>query len=376
MKKKLKIAFLGGGINSAIGMSHRIAIDMDNKYELVAGCFSRKNEINNQSADEYGVDKNRVYSTLVDLINNEKNKIDAICILTPTPNHKNEVIKCIKNGISVICEKALAVSSSEVLEIKNVLEQYKGFLAVTYNYTGYPMLRELKEMIKNGKLGKLEQVHIEMPQESFSRLNKEGYPRKPQDWRLFDDELSTLSLDLGTHTHDLTSFLTGESPVELVSIQNSFGSFSQIIDNSISIVNYTNGMVSSIWFSKAALGHRNGLRVRIYGKTGSAEWYQLDPENLYFNDNKGSKIIIDRASLGVNITTELRYNRFKAGHPSGFIEAFANYYSDIYDYLLEINKNEDKYVFGIDDALEGLKMLEAMTMSSKNKEWTRINLND
>ena len=370
--QKIKIAFLGGGINSAIGRTHRIAIDMDNRYELVAGCFSKNSDTNIETALDYGVESNRVYKNLDELILNEKENIDAICILTPTPNHKNEVIKCIENNIAVICEKALAVSSKEALEIKETLEKYDGFLAVTYNYTGYPMLRELRNMIKNGKLGKIEQVHVEMPQESFAKLDKEGNPIKPQGWRLKDQELPTISLDLGTHTHDITSFLTNESPTELVSVQNSFGSFSEVIDNSICISNYTNNIVSNIWFSKAAFGHRNGLRVRVYGDAGSAEWYQLDPENLYFNDNRGNKLIIDRGSMNVKITTQLRYNRFKAGHPSGFIEAFANYYCDIADLLLGLSKNEDKYVFGINDAIEGLKMLEAMSSSNLNRKWIKL----
>jgi predicted dehydrogenase len=371
-KIKLKIAFLGGGINSAVGRAHRIAIDMDNRYELVSGCFSRNSEINIATAEEYNVPLDRVYANLDELIKNEKEKIDAICILTPTPNHKNEVIKCVENNISVICEKALAVSSEEALEIKKTLEQFNGFLAVTYNYTGYPMLRELRNMIQIGKLGKIEQVHIEMPQESFAKLDKQGQPQKPQEWRLHDGSLPTISLDLGTHTHDITSFLTGEAPIELVALQNSFGSFRQVVDNSISIANYTNNIVSNIWFSKAALGHRNGLRVRIYGENGSAEWYQLEPENLYFNDNQGNKFIIDRASLDVSITTQPRYNRFKAGHPSGFIEAFANYYDDIADYLQGHNHNENGFVFGVDNAIEGLKMLEAMTLSHETKKWVNV----
>jgi len=370
--EKIKLAFLGGGINSAVGRTHRIAIEMDKRYELVSGCFSRNKEINIATAKEYDVDVNRCYMGLDELIKNEKNSIDAICILTPTPNHKDEILKCIENGIKVICEKALAVSVKEALEIKEVLERYKGFLVVTYNYTGYPMLRELKNIIKLNRLGKIEQVHIEMPQESFAKLDKNGNPQKPQDWRLKDNNLPTLSLDLGTHIHSITSFLTEEHPLELVAIQNSFGSFRNIVDNSIAIANYTNGIVSNIWFSKAALGHRNGLRVRVYGEIGSAEWFQLDSENLYFNDNCGNKMIIDRASLDVNVTTELRYNRFKAGHPAGFIEAFANYYSDIADLIIGKTDNKNRYVFGIEDALEGLKMLEAMTKSSKNKRWEKI----
>lgn len=373
MNKKIKLAFLGGGINSAIGRTHKIAIEMDNKFNLVAGCFSKNKETNITSAHEYGVVESRVYNSLNELIKYEKEHIDAICILTPTPNHKNEVIQCIQNGIAVICEKALAVSSYEADEILETLHKNNGFLAVTYNYTGYPMVRELRNMIYTGTLGIIEQVHIEMPQESFAKLDKNGNPTKPQEWRLHDNDLPTIYLDLGTHTHDLVSFLTQETPLELVSLQNSFGSFHEVIDNSITIVKYTNNIVSNVWFSKSALGHRNGLRIRIYGTKGSTEWYQLDPEHLHFNDNKGNKSIIDRASINVDVSTQLRYNRFKAGHPSGFIEAFANYYSDIYDYLIGNNYNENRFVFGAQDARDGLKMLEAMVESSKKNKWIRIN---
>jgi predicted dehydrogenase len=373
INKKINIAFLGGGINSAVGRAHRIAIDMDKRYELVAGCFSRNSEINLLSAKEYSIDDSRIYCNLDELILNEKDKIDAICILTPTPNHKDEVLKCLENDISVICEKALAQSSKDIIEIKEMVDRKNGFLVVTYNYTGYPLLRELKNMITSGKLGKINQIHIEMPQESFIKVDKNGNPFIPQNWRLTDNKnLPIMSLDLGTHTHDLTSFLTGEKPLELIAVQNSFGAFEQVIDNSISIAKYTNNIVSNIWFSKSALGYRNGLRVRIFGDKGSAEWYQLDPENLYFNDNKGKRIIIDRGSIELDIANQLRYNRFKAGHPSGFIEAFANHYYDIADYLLKINNNENRYVFDIEDALEGIKMLEAMTISNKEKSWVKI----
>jgi len=370
--KKIRVAFLGGGVNSAVGKTHKIAIEMDKKYELVAGCFSRNLEVNHETALEYNIPINKIYQNLAQLIENEKENVDAIIILTPTPNHKNEVIECIKHAIPVICEKALAVSSEEALEIQKALQQYNGFLAVTYNYTGYPMLRELKDMIANYKLGKIEQVHIEMPQEGFLRLDEKGEPIRPQAWRLIDDKLPMISLDLGTHTHDIISFLTLEKPLELVAVESSLGAFKEIVDNVTCMVNYTNDLICNIWYSKTTLGNRNGLRVRVYGEEGSAEWYQLEPEILYFNNNKGQKFIIDRASADIKIASEQRYNRFKAGHPSGFIEAFANYYSDIADCLNEKTIDDNTYVYGISNALEGLQMLEAISKSSKNREWVEI----
>ncbi|GAX87605.1 conserved hypothetical protein [Lebetimonas natsushimae] len=362
--KKLKIAFLGGGINSAVGQVHRIAVEMDKKFELVAGCFSKNEKINLQTAKIYDIDIKRCYNSLEELIKYEKNNIDAISILTPIPNHKNEIIKCLDNNIKVICEKAIALSVEEASEIKKALKRNNGFLAVIYNYTGYPMLRELKHMIKNNKLGKINQIHIEMPQESFIKLNK-----NPQDWRLKDYILPTIYLDLASHIHNIIYFLIEEKPLEIIAINNNFGNFN-VIDNTIAIINYTGNVVSNIWFSKSAIGHRNGLKVRVYGEKGSATWYQMKPENLYFCDNTGNKFIIDRESPNAIISKKKRYNRFKAGHPIGFIEAFANYYCDIYDSILHNQLNE--YVFGIEEAIEGLKLLTAMNKSSKNKKWENI----
>jgi predicted dehydrogenase len=369
--KRIKIAFLGGGINSAVGRAHVIAIEMDKRFELVAGCFSREESINKKSADEYKVEENRVYQNLDSLIDNEKGKIDAICILTPTPNHVGEILKCIENKISIICEKALTGSSSDAIKIQKAVKKNNTFLTVTYNYTGYPMLRELKEMIKSGMHGKINQIHLEMPQEGFYRLNNLGKPLKVQEWRLSDLNLPTISLDLGVHVHNIIYFLTGESPIGLVALQKNFNSKLGVVDDVSSIVDYTNNMVANIWFSKVALGHRNGLKVQVYGESLSSEWLQNNPEILQCSDNKGRKFTIDRGNSDVKVAALSRYNRFKAGHPSGFIEAFANYYSDIADALLE-NSLENEFIFDIDHAIEGLIMLEAIAESSQSKKWIKI----
>lgn len=374
--KTIKVAFLGGGINSAVGSVHRIALEMDKKFELVSGCFSLDQKINESTANEYGIHHSRLYADLQTLLAQEKKNIDAIIILTPTPQHMSDVIACLKASIPVICEKALATSINEAREIRKTLEKTKGFLAVTYNYTGYPMLRELKNIIRHGKLGEIEQIHIEMPQEGFARLNKEGKPQKPQAWRLCDKTLPTISLDLGVHLHHLIHYLTNEKPLEVVAQQNRFGAFKQVVDNTICIANYTNDLVCNIWYSKSALGHRNGLRVRIYGDQGSAEWYQAAPEELLFYDNLGRQQIIDRANIDVEIANQGRYNRFKAGHPSGFIEAFANHYSDVANsleaFLLSGEQPGSDHVFGIENATEGLLMLEAIAQSSKERSWIKI----
>ena len=374
---KLKLGFIGGGINSAVGNTHRIASQMDNRWALVAGCFSRNNEINQATSQEYGVSPDRSYEHWEDFLASEKDHLDAVCVLTPTNVHTEMVITALNLGCAVICEKALAKTYEEAAEICDAVQRNKGFLAVTYNYTGYPMLRELRQMITDGMLGKINQIQIEMPQEGFARLDKQGQLPKPQNWRLEDGDVPTISLDLGVHLHNMIYFLTGEKPLEVVADQNTFGFFDQIVDDVMCMAKYSNNIRAQIWYSKSALGHRNGLRVRVYGNKGSAEWYQLQPEELKYCDINGNKSTIDRAG-NVLVADELRYSRFKAGHPAGFIEAFANHYYDIADSLQEFKVNGSyysPYVFDGFQARDGLEMLETMAVSAYKGTWEKISSN-
>jgi predicted dehydrogenase len=377
MTKVLTLGFIGGGVNSAIGDTHFIASQMDNRFKVVAGCFSRHADINIQTAEKWGIASERQYQTVEDMLLREKGRLDAIVVLSPTPNHVEPIINALRQGFAVISEKALAGTCDEVLLIKQAQQQVHGFVAVTYNYTGYPMLRELRQMVQLGKLGRLEQIHIEMPQEGFVRLNRNDQPLMPQQWRLSDRLIPTISLDLGVHVHQIIEFLSGEKPLEVVSLQRSQGNFKQIIDNTMCIARYTNDIDCSIWYSKSALGYRNGLRVRLFGDAGSAEWHQMEPEFLLYHDNKGRKNVIDRSNIDIVIADQPRYNRFKAGHPAGFLEAFANHYWDIADSLKrfsETGMQEGEYTFSTQHALEGLAMLEAVTSSSNDHCWKKINI--
>jgi len=375
INKPLKLAFIGGGLNSAVGITHKIAAQMDGRWELIAGCFSHNEEINIQTADAWKIEKKRLYANYQMLLEQEKGKIDAIVVLTPTPSHSEIVISSLSHGYPVICEKALAVSSQEAKQIKRAVQKNNAYLAVTYNYTGYPMLRELQNVIAKGNLGKINQVHIEMPQEGFLRIGKTGSKPTPQQWRLQDYTVPTLSLDLGVHLHHMVNFLTQQKPVELVAVNNNFGLFEGIIDNTMCIARYTNNLDCQFWYSKTALGHTNGLRVRVYGSNGSAEWYQMQPEYLTLYNNQGQKSILERSYVELNLADETRYNRFKAGHPAGFIEAFANHYYDLADTLIEFkqgNENSSPWIFGVDTALEGLQMFEAMVRSAQTKSWQSL----
>ena len=371
----LKLGFIGGALNSAVGETHKICSQMDNRWALTSGCFSRHAELNRYTAEMWGVNQSRVYANYLDLFEAEKNRLDAIAVLTPTPSHAEIVIAALEHGYPVICEKALAKSVEEAVRIEEARKRVNGYLAVTYNYTGYPMVRELREVIRRGDLGDLQQIHVEMPQEGFLRLNDSDSVSTPQDWRLKDHKIPTLSLDLGVHVHHMVNFLSAERPIELVALGSSNGVFENITDNTMCIARYTGDLDCQFWYGKTSLGHSNGLRVRVYGNEGSAEWFQLHPEELLLHNRKGGEFVLKPSSSDLIVAGEDRYNRFKPGHPTGFIEAFANLYYDLADSLSRYKANENhesSWVFGAEVALEGLSMLEAIAESAKAHSWQPV----
>jgi predicted dehydrogenase len=376
---RMKLGFIGGSIDSAVGETHKISSQMDGCWVLEAGCFSTNSVANSSTGQAWGIAKDRIFSNHAEMLDTEQGNLDALAILTPTPTHADIVVSALKYGYPVICEKALAASSGDIKKIIHAIDEYKGYLAVTYNYTGYPMVRELQRIVQSGRLGNLLQIIIEMPQEGFLRLDETGSKPEPQAWRLSDGVVPTVSLDLGVHLHQMIKFLSGERPVELVAVNNTFGFFDEIVDNTMCIAKYSGGIVCQIWFGKTALGNTNGLRVRLFGDKGSAEWYQMKPETLVVHDNKGRKNIIERSSVDLMLANDPRYNRFKAGHPAGFIEAFANLYYDIASDIRRFKENDkigSPWVFSADVALEGLEMLEAMSQSAKDKEWRTVLLSE
>ena len=370
----LKLGFIGGSCDSAIGYTHFVAARMDNKFEICCACFSTNKETNHKTASLLNSNI-RIYDDYKDLLKIEQGKIDAICILTPTPTHKDIVITALNLGYPVICEKTLCLNSSQALLIQDTLQHNKGFLAVIYNYTGYPMIRELRYMIENGEFGDIFQINIEMPQESFIKTDMQGNAMLPQNWRLKDSKIPTICLDLGIHCHNLIYFLTHKKALNVYSKYNGFGNFKNIIDNVNIFATYEDNISVNMWFSKCALGHRNGLKLRIFGSKSSCEWLQSNSEELILNTQSGERIIKDRASPNQKLLHLPRYNRFKAGHPQGFLEAFANYYYDIAISLVNFKNGIDStspYIFGLGESKEGLLFFESATLSAQKNNIVEI----
>lgn len=369
-EKAFSLGFIGGALNSAAGYAHFTAARMDGLWDLVAGAFSRHEDINAETALSYGVQKLRTYPHLSALLENEEKRLDAVVLLTPTNIHYEMVLECLQAGMPVICEKALTLTCQEAMHLQDVCQQQKGFLTVIYNYSGYPMVRELRQMIRDGMLGDLLHFQVEMPQEGYIRTDVNGNKPQPQDWRLDDGPVPTLHLDLAIHLHELIYYLTARKPLEVVADQASYGWF-DVVDHGSCLCRYSGNVRGQFWFSKCALGHRNGLRIRIYGTKAAAEWVQLNPEELLISHVDGRREIFDRAS-GAKTASQQRYQRFKVGHPAGFNEALANLYVDIHAALQHYKatgKQESDEIFGADLAIEGMQWLEAMVRSCKSGSW-------
>ena len=356
---RLKLGFIGGSIDSIAGYTHFIASQMDGKFEVVGGIFSSDTNKSRKTAEFFNVKH-------FDNIDNLVNEVDMIVILLPTPNHYEMLLKLKKYNIPIICEKPL-VSTLE--EAKKIKELYKdSFLVVTYNYSGYPMVRELKALIQQNYFGNIINIVIEMPQESFFRPPKSV--KYPQKWRLKDGFIPMIALDLGTHLHHLAYFLLEKEPKSVMADFNSLSKYN-VIDDVKMMLKYSEDLVGFFSFSKIKLGNANSLKIEIYGDRASAKWEQNSSELLEISLNNGEKRVLNRG-CDLIVANQKRYNRMTYGHPSGFIEAFGNLYYDIYE-VYKNYKNGDvingPYVFGIDHAYNGLKLFHCARESSLKGGW-------
>lgn len=368
--KKRQLAFVGGSQYSAIGNVHRIASQMDGAFELVGGCFSRTAKISRETATEWGLNLARTYDDVQDLIDSEKGKIDAVAVLTPVFSHATIITALIMQGFNVISEKPVVASLGEAERLLSTLKQSNAKLFATFNYTGYPMVRELRHRIQLGDLGEIKQVRLTMQQEGYLRRGTDGEPIRPQSWRLEDREIPTVSLDLGMHVLHLQEFLVPQTPIAIFSRMASFGAFPQVIDDVDVLYRCAGGLVVHGWWSKAAIGYSNGLSVEVFGTEGSAKWIQAEPEILRLRSPLGMESMIHRGSNGCAVANKPRYNRFKAGHPDGFIEAFANTYLDIATEMFHDDQSERDMTpaagFTMDQSLRLLSLLTSAAESAKS----------
>lgn len=365
-----KLGILGGGLNSIAGYPHFVASQMDRRFKVEAGVFSEDLAMNSATAKYWGVE--RCYETIGAFFAAEAGKLDAVAVLLPTPDHFQAVEKLINLNIPVICEKPLFSTFAEFDKLRLVDGLADKFLVVTYNYIAYPILSELRRLIVEGHFGKIINMHFEMPQESF--LNPPRSVDYPPAWRKKDGLIPSVLLDLLSHLFSISQYVSGKEISRLFSRFNKFSQY-QVVDDVKVIVDYTDDTAGFFWVSKTALGNRNGLKFSVYGEKASAAWVQENPEKLSLCYKNGSTQVIDRGN-SPSISGVKIYNRMTPGHPSGYIEAFANLYCEIAGALDEFRAGKDykanPLVWSFEREEQNFRFLSAVVDSATHSQFTKV----
>ena len=377
-QKKIRIGFIGGGPNSFIGYTHRLAARFDNRFEFKAGIFSQNIKKSKNFGTALGLDQERCYESyekMALLESKREDGIQALGIMTPSGDHLKIAKPFIEKGIHIVCDKPLTANISDAEKLKKLVHKNKIIFALTHNYSAYPMLREAKKIVTSGKIGKVNLVNVEYPQGYTAGIKKKD-ERKTLKWRL-DKKISGPSMilsEIGTHAYHLLRYVTELEVKELAAEVNTLSKELTVDDNAFVLLRLNNNARGSIWVSSAATGGENGLKIRVYGTKGSVEWFQDDPNNLKFTELEKPIKIITRASKGVS-NFSLSSSRLAAGHPEGFFEAFANIYTEFAEMIHRQYKNKNLIPSypTIDDGVKGIKFIFAAKKSSKlNSKWIKI----
>ena len=375
--KKIRIGFIGGGANSFIGYTHRLAARFDNRFDFVAGVFSKDIKKSILFGKSLGLEKDRCYKNYKEMALKESQRddgIEALGIMTPSGDHYKIAKPFIENKVHIVCDKPLTATIKDAEKLKKLVEKNKIVFALTHNYSSYPMLREAKEIIKKGKIGNINLINVEYPQGYTVDVKKKN-EKKTLKWRL-DKNLSGPSMilsEIGTHAYHLLRYVTGLEVDELSAEVNSLSSEITVDDNAFVIMRMNNSARGMIWVSSAATGGENGLKIRVFGNKGAVEWFQDDPNNLKFTEINKPLKIITRASSSVS-KFSLTSSRLAAGHPEGFFEAFANIYTEFAEAIHKKIFKKSEFTFpNIEDGLRGIKFVfTAKKSSNNNAKWFKL----
>ncbi len=375
--KKLRLGMIGGGQDSFIGAVHRIASRIDDQWSLEAGCLSSTPERAIASAKEIGLPFDRSYTSFQEMAEAEKLRedgIDAVAIVTPNNVHADPAITFLKAGIHVICDKPLASNIEEAESIEDTLNKSGKLLMVTHNYTGYPLIRQAKEMVGKGELGKIRVIQVEYAQDWLTK----NADNKQANWRTDPNQSGGGGCigDIGTHAYNLINFVTGIKPRFLSADLSSFVNGRMVDDNAHVFLRYENGARGILWASQVAVGNENNLKLRIFGEKAGIEWSQENPNQMSFTKFEYPKTILTRSGAGSN-KSGLRISRIPAGHPEGYLEAFATLYSEAAHLVRNSNYGislpEGIDVPDIKAGMDGMRFINACIISSKlNAKWTSL----
>jgi predicted dehydrogenase len=370
---RLKYGMLGGGQGAFIGDVHRKSIALDGKAELVGGCFSQDFDNTLKTGEIWGLAEERLYRSfqaMLEMESQREDKIDFVVIVTPNVHHFPMAKAALEYGINVVCDKPLTVNSGEAEELERLSRAKDLLFCVTYAYTGYPMVKHLREMIQRGELGEIRFVNAEYPQDWLATpLEQTG--QKQALWRGDPAQAggSNCVGDIGSHIENMVSYLTGLEIRSLCARLDIFGEGRSLDDNASILLEYEGGAKGMYWSSQIAVGHDNGFRVRIYGTKGGVEWCQESP-NYASVSFVGKPTATLSRGRGEMYPRAASLSRIPAGHPEGYFEAFANVYST---FLTTLDKKltgkeltaDDRDYPGAAEGIQGVKFIEKCVESSQ-----------
>ncbi len=381
MTTGLTYAMIGGGTGSFIGAVHRMAIALDGTAKLIAGAFSSTAERSKLSAAELGVDPDRAYADYAELARSESQRedgVDFVVIVTPNHVHYEAAKACLEAGLHVVCDKPFTVTSAQAKELREIAAAKNLLCAVTYNYSGYPMVREAAELVRRGAIGNIRKCFVEYHQ-GWLATNLESTGQKQASWRTDPAKagLGGALGDIGTHAEQLLRFITGLEIESLCADMTSFVPGRVLDDDASVLMRLSGGAKAMLTCSQIAAGEANGFSIRIYGETGGLIWRQETPEQLVRTSLDGSKTILCRGiePLSSRATTA---SRLPSGHPEGFIEAFANLYRGVAEHIMCERSGTAPGAMALQlplaqDGENGVRFVEACVESAKSGSgWVKI----
>ena len=380
MSRKLRMGMVGGSFEAFIGGVHRIAAAIDGQIELVAGAFSSNPEKSKITGKALYLPDSRVYSSYEEMIHAEKalpadQRIDFVSIVTPNHLHYGPAKLALENGFHVICDKPMTISIGQAEELEELVARTGLVFALTHNYTGYPMVKQAKAMIAAGAIGKLRKIIVEYPQGWLSgRLEDSS---KQAAWRTDPAQSGAGGGlgDIGTHAENLAEYVTGSRISELCADLTIFVEGRPLDDDGNVLLRFENGAKGILHYSQIANGEENSLTIRVYGETGGLEWKQMEPNSLVHKTNGSYRVL--RTNWGELYPAATAHARIPAGHPEGFLEAFANIYRN-FAFAVKAHQEgkpaDPLYDFPtVKDGVRGLKFINTVLASAGSEtKWTSL----
>ena len=370
-EQRIRLGMVGGGEGAFIGAVHRIAARLDDRYELVAAALSASPEKAMRSAEAIGLRSDRSYPDFRTMAQAEAARpdgIEAVAIVTPNHMHAPVAEAFMETGVHIICDKPLTTTLEEARRLRDKARVAGLIFAVTYNYSGYPLVRHARAMVRAGELGAIRVVQVEYPQDWLARP-LEATGQKQADWRTDPARSGAGGCigDIGTHAYQLAHFVSGMMPEQILAELTTFVPGRRVDDNAQILLRYPNGARGALWASQVAPGQDNALRLRIFGEDGALDWRQEEPNRLIWSPLGEPPRLINRGTAAMN-PSGARVSRIPAGHPEGYLEAFATIYSEVAATIMArrtVSGIDPAVTFPtIEDGFAGVAMVEAALRSS------------